>query len=154
MPKALSTFFIMLAAMLSSACSATGALYSPSPTQLAPGDAGDFAAYLATTRSYLEKNLVPVEGFPREDQIEWNMSFRVAPRESCTGGTTRGILLVHGLSDSPFVFRDFARALAKDCVEVRTVLLQGHGLATERSGQLSLAGQHRQPVSGFCGRRT
>jgi pimeloyl-ACP methyl ester carboxylesterase len=46
---------------------------------------------------------------------------------SACGAPSRGILLVHGLSDSPFVFRDFARALAKDCVEVRTVLLQGHG---------------------------
>jgi len=127
MPKALFTFFIMLTAMLSSACSATGPLYTPSPTQLTAGPADDFTAYLAETRRYLENNLVPVEGFPREDQVEWNMPFRMVPPESCTDGPTRGILLVHGLSDSPFVFRDFARALAKDCVEVRTVLLQGHG---------------------------
>ncbi|TGN38932.1 alpha/beta hydrolase [Marinobacter confluentis] len=130
MLKTLLTIFVATALGLLSACSTRPALYQPSDTRLAPGNPEDFDGYLANTRRYLEENLVALPGFSRRDQVDWNMPFRSMPPEKCrTGPTqpTRGILLVHGLSDSPFVFRDFARVLAKDCVQVRTVLLQGHG---------------------------
>lgn len=127
MPRALFTFSLLVAASLVSACSATAPLYEPTDTQLAPGNARDFPAYLADTRRHLEQNLVALPGFPRQDQLDWNMPFRAMPTPSCDRQPSSGILLVHGLSDSPFVFRDFARVLAKDCVQVRTVLLQGHG---------------------------
>ncbi|WP_215396862.1 alpha/beta hydrolase [Rheinheimera oceanensis] len=39
----------------------------------------------------------------------------------------RGILLVHGLGDSPWSFHDIARELAAQGFLVRTVLLPGHG---------------------------
>ena len=40
------------------------------------------------------------------------------------------------MSDSPFVFRDLARALSDQCVEVRAPLLQGHGT---RPGDMTVA---------------
>lgn len=136
MPKALLTFFLMATVSLVSACSATSPLYEPAENQLTPANAEDFPAYLDATRRHLDENLVAVPGFARQDQVDWNMPFRSVPPASCETGPTHGILLVHGLSDSPFVFRDFARVLAKDCVEVRTVLLQGHGT---RPGDMTVA---------------
>ncbi len=42
----------------------------------------------------------------------------MAPADSCGPEIRTGIMLVHGLSDSPFVFRDLARYLAERCIEV------------------------------------
>lgn len=136
MPKALFTFCFIAVAALSFACSATSALYQPAEEQLVPGNADDYPAYLAATRQHLESYLVALPGFSRQQQVDWNMPFRTSLPAGCSGTSTHGILLVHGLSDSPFVFRDFAKVLAKDCIEVRTVLLQGHGT---RPGDMILA---------------
>ncbi|MDF0751788.1 alpha/beta fold hydrolase [Marinobacter sp. 71-i] len=127
MPKALFRIFPVMALALIAACTTSPVMYEPATTQLMPGGADDFGQYLADTRQHLTENLVAVPDFPRQQQIEWNMPFRVMPADHCKREQTRGILLVHGLSDSPFVFRDFARVLAEQCIEVRTVLLQGHG---------------------------
>ncbi|TGE01857.1 alpha/beta hydrolase [Methylobacterium nonmethylotrophicum] len=60
-----------------------------------------------------------------------------APREWRPAGArrgakpTRGILLVHGLGDSPWSFHDVARDLAAAGYLVRTVLLPGHGTHPE-----------------------
>ncbi|MDX1560726.1 MAG: alpha/beta fold hydrolase [Marinobacter sp.] len=87
----------------------------------------DFDRYVDSARAYVDTNLVPVDGFEREQQVLWNLPYRLAPAADCEPGDSTGLLLVHGLSDSPFVFRDLARYLADQCVEVRTLLLQGHG---------------------------
>jgi esterase/lipase len=127
MRNVLSPFLITAAVSLVSACAATPPLYESSSTQLGSGKVDSYSAYLDATRRHLEQNLVALPDYARRDQIEWNMPFRNSLPDGCKEHPTHGILLVHGLSDSPFVFRDFARALATDCVEVRTVLLQGHG---------------------------
>ncbi len=127
MPKALFRTILLMASALIVACAASPAMYKPATTQLKPGGAADFEQYLADTRQHLTENLVAVPDFARQQQIEWNMPFRAAPPEHCNPEQTRGILLIHGLSDSPFVFRDFAKVLTEQCVEVRTILLQGHG---------------------------
>ena len=51
----------------------------------------------------------------------------------CTPGNTDGVLLVHGLTDSPYLMRDLGDALASQplatgrCTLVRSLLLPGHG---------------------------
>lgn len=51
-----------------------------------------------------------------------------APREWRPAGTARGgVLLVHGLGDSPWSFHDLAPELARQGFLVRSVLLPGHG---------------------------
>ena len=56
-----------------------------------------------------------------------------APREWRPAGAApaRGILLVHGLGDSPWSFNDIGQALAAQGFLVRTVLLPGHGTRPE-----------------------
>ncbi|MBB3196176.1 hypothetical protein CDN98_15640 [Roseateles terrae] len=51
-----------------------------------------------------------------------------APREWRPAGPVRGgVLLVHGLGDSPWSFTDIGQALAQQGFVARTVLLPGHG---------------------------
>jgi esterase/lipase len=51
-----------------------------------------------------------------------------APREWRPSGVARGgVLLVHGLGDSPWSFHDLAPELARQGFLVRSVLLPGHG---------------------------
>lgn len=74
---------------------------------------------------------------PHTEQIvRWNSPFECLPEETnCPGpagkfSTARyknGILLVHGLTDSPFLMRDLARAFHAKGFLVRALLLPGHG---------------------------
>lgn len=60
--------------------------------------------------------------------------FQVDPRMQAKSNTekkhdTRGVLLIHGLTDSPFIFHDLASSFLKQGITVRTLLLPGHGTA-------------------------
>lgn len=81
-----------------------------------------FAEYRQQTLAWLQQNRT----FQTDDhaaELEWN-----APREwRPVGVAKRGILLVHGLGDSPWSFNDVGQALADQGFLVRTVLLPGHG---------------------------
>jgi esterase/lipase len=81
-----------------------------------------FAAYRQQTLEWLQANRT----FQTDDhaaELSWN-----APREWRPSGVAkRGILLVHGLGDSPFSFSDVGQKLAEQGFLVRTVLLPGHG---------------------------
>lgn len=81
-----------------------------------------FADYRQQTIAWMQQNRT----FQTDDhaaEIEWN-----APREwRPDAAPTRGILLVHGLGDSPWSFNDVGQQLARQGFLVRTVLLPGHG---------------------------
>jgi esterase/lipase len=81
-----------------------------------------FAEYRQQTLVWLQQNRT----FQTDDhaaELEWN-----APREWRPAGVAkRGILLVHGLGDSPWSFNDVGQTLADQGFLVRTVLLPGHG---------------------------
>lgn len=121
------TCLIVAVLLATAACASNPPLYRPGSSTLASEPVVDFSRYLATVQAHVETNLVPVEGFARAQQVQWNLPFRRLPAGACPAGDRTGLLLVHGLSDSPFVFRDLADYLADHCVEVRTLLLQGHG---------------------------
>ncbi|MBB5021984.1 alpha/beta hydrolase [Desulfurispira natronophila] len=95
-----------------------------------------FAEYLAQTRAMivdvhqtmphkktLDKELL-------EFSIEANAPFEIPPSSQCpkvNGKAEKGILLVHGLTDSPYSMVALGKHLAQRCFLVRTVLLPGHG---------------------------
>lgn len=110
-------------------CQVSQPRYDPAPAQLKAQPVTDFDDYLSRVGAHLQAHRMPVEGFDPDDQLAWNLPFERLPAAHCDTGTKPqvGILLVHGLSDSPFVFRDMAGALAERCIRVRTLLLQGHG---------------------------
>ena len=65
-------------------------------------------------------------------EVEWNAPGEWTPAEAAEPGQPRkGILLIHGLGDSPWTFVDIAAELSKRGYLVRTVLLPGHGTRPE-----------------------
>jgi esterase/lipase len=81
-----------------------------------------FAEYRQQTVTWLQEHRT----FQTSDhaaEMEWNAPHEWRPKEP----VTRGILLVHGLGDSPWSFNDVGEALAAQGFLVRTVLLPGHG---------------------------
>lgn len=109
------------------ATAADPASYEPAERLLRADPGRSFAAYVAAAREHLERHKVAVPGFERARQVEWSLPFERRPAPGCTRDERVGLLLVHGLADSPFVFRDLADALARRCVHVRAILLPGHG---------------------------
>ncbi|AKK00919.1 lipoprotein [Pseudomonas sp. Cab53] len=65
-------------------------------------------------------------------ELAWNAPQEWRPASSDAGARPRkGILLVHGLGDSPWSFQDLAQPLARQGFLVRTILLPGHGTRPE-----------------------
>lgn len=64
-------------------------------------------------------------------ELAWNGPREWRPAASAAGKAAKGILLVHGLGDSPWSFNDAAPQLAVQGFLVRTVLLPGHGTRPE-----------------------
>ncbi|MCC2606727.1 alpha/beta hydrolase [Planctobacterium marinum] len=82
----------------------------------------DFASYLQATETYL----TGARDFLTDDhvlELSMNMPFERTPEQPAE----KAILLVHGLSDSPFSFVDISRSLEKQGFYVQTLLLPGHG---------------------------
>ena len=144
---------LMLLAVLLVGCTASDPLYRPAERLYTAGPEPDYAAYVAGARQHLQQYAVAVDGFDRERQIEWRMPFERAPAAHCDPSETTGLLLIHGLADTPFIFRDLADRLAARCVRVRAILLPGHGtrpgdLVTAESEQwLEAARVHARGLS-------
>lgn len=64
----------------------------------------------------------------KPSELAWNTPGEWVPFNLLNGGRARkGILLVHGLGDSPWTFHDLSAKLQAEGFLVRTVLLPGHG---------------------------
>ena len=59
---------------------------------------------------------------PRQRQPDWNRSFELG-----TGNTRGGVLLLHGMSDSPYSLRALGQAAAEEGYRVLGLRLPGHG---------------------------
>lgn len=70
---------------------------------------------------------------PTSHPVNWNRSFELRPDG---GGTRCGVLLLHGMSDSPYSFRSIGLRLQKEGVHVIALRLPGHG--TVPSGLLEV----------------
>ncbi len=73
--------------------------------------------YLISHRYFLSSQI--------DDEVAANMPFEIKPRKQTN--VSKGIILVHGLGDSPYSFIDLANSLADAGFLVRTILLSGHG---------------------------
>ena len=83
-----------------------------------------FAEYVEQIRKIIAEN----RHFLTEDtqaEILANSPYEVRPEHDQS--PDKGVLLVHGLGDSPYSFVDVASALSQQGYLVRTVLLSGHG---------------------------
>ena len=80
-----------------------------------------YSQYLKQVEQFIRANRTFVSQ-DRESEIAMNMPF-----ECGTHVRDTGMLLVHGLGDSPYFFRDVAKSLCQAGIRVRTLLLPGHG---------------------------
>lgn len=93
--------------------------------------AATFADYRRDTIDHLTQRRT-VYFSDRKAEVAWNGPREWRPTASAGGKRPpRGILLVHGLGDSPWSFNDIAGELAAHGFLVRTVLLPGHGTHPE-----------------------
>lgn len=91
-----------------------------------------FAAYVSSTRDMLQKvRSVTTSADNLNKAVEGNAPFALEPTGSDAAGKEkrwrRGILLTHGLSDSPYGMRHLAAFFQENGFRVLTVLLPGHG---------------------------
>lgn len=84
-----------------------------------------FDEYIMAARKLISEHRCDLNGQNASKIIEANAPFEWRPYPS--DRYKRGILLIHGLFDSPFRLRDLAAHFLKEGYLVRTVLLPGHG---------------------------
>ena len=119
--------------------SATDARFQPSGEGLPfdPGRYRDFDDYVLQTRERLQRHKVYMDPHRTDMELAAATPFERAPAAGCPSParnrSSRGVLLVHGLSDMPLAMQDLADAFAARCFVVRTILLPGHGT---RAGDL------------------
>ena len=91
-----------------------------------------FADYIKQTRTMILRARVDIHDGNREMVLNANLPFELVPDVNLfppgnDGKYRRGVLLVHGLSDSPYMLQPLARHLRNRGFLVRTILLPGHG---------------------------
>ncbi|WP_305857875.1 alpha/beta hydrolase [Balneatrix alpica] len=117
------TLFMVALVTLTSGCARQedNPLYAPS-AQLAPYQQASFSEYVQQTQAHLAANRVFLSSHQAEE-VALNSPWQRAPAQPAK----RGILLVHGLGDSPYYFTDLAEPLLQQGFIVRSLLLPGHG---------------------------
>ncbi|MBB3103221.1 alpha/beta hydrolase [Azomonas macrocytogenes] len=81
-----------------------------------------FEDYQYDTLQWLERHRV-FQTQNRSAELSWNAPQQWRPQ----GKPRRGILLIHGLGDSPWSFHDVGARLAEQGFLARSILLPGHG---------------------------
>jgi esterase/lipase len=88
-------------------------------------DANTPQAYVAAGRQHVERCRTDLDHPQREWIIDGNSPFLLQPETP--GGRRRAILMVHGLTDAPFLVRDIATFFQARGFSVLGMLLPGHG---------------------------
>ena len=91
-----------------------------------------FTEYVSTMREIIEKSRVDLKPDNAEQIIDANSPYEWIPeakdaRNEKTGKINNGVLLIHGLFDSPYTLQSIADYFIKRNFLVRSVLLPGHG---------------------------
>ncbi|MBU0730100.1 MAG: alpha/beta fold hydrolase [Proteobacteria bacterium] len=91
-----------------------------------------FADYIAKTREMITLARQDFDIHPKQTVVEANSPFQLAPDslkfpKQQNGKYQKGILLIHGLSDSPYHLKSLAGHFRSKGFFVRGILLPGHG---------------------------
>ena len=93
------------------------------------GDGLPFDEYVRRTTDILRR--VHAGAVEAEKIVAGNVPFELRPAgDECRGGHKpyrRGVLLIHGLTDSPYFMRPLAEFFAQNGFRVMAILLPGHG---------------------------
>lgn len=122
-------------ALMASIMAGVSLLGACSTTNKIDADATVSPVEFADYRSEMQKQLKARRHFQHADhdaELTWNSPQEWRPSSYASGSRPdKGILLVHGLGDSPWSFHDVAQQLSAQGFLVRTVLLPGHGTQPE-----------------------
>ena len=138
------TFIVLLAlSVLLTGCNSKGLRYEPSRlyTEFSYSEDHSYDYYRRDVREKLTRNwqeLLNAKGAESSRQVERIvdlLSPTDRPPQNCSEGGgraedgryKRGILLVHGLYDSPYVMKDLEGFFNENCFYTRSILLPGHG---------------------------
>lgn len=95
------------------------------------GDGLTFADYVVRTRDMIAEARARTGAVNLEKAVEGNSPFELKPAAGYPAGQKnsyrRGVLLTHGLTDSPYFMRHLAEIFQQDGFRVMAVLLPGHG---------------------------
>jgi len=90
-----------------------------------------FADYVASSRAVIAKTHAGLKPAEAGVVVDGNAPFELKPAASCAAGHSkpyrRGVLLTHGLTDSPYFMRNLAIFFQENCFRVMAILLPGHG---------------------------
>ena len=115
------------------------------------GDQLSFADYVARNRAMIAKAHTTAKPADLNKIIEGNAPFELKPQARCPAGNSkpyrRGILLTHGLTDSPYFMRHLASFFQDNCFRVMAVLLPGHG--TQPGDLLDISWQEWAKAEAF-----
>ena len=138
------TFLIFLGlSVIMTGCNNKEIRYQPSRlyTEFSYDEGRSYDYYRRDVREKLTRNwqeLLKVKGAKSSSEVERIvdlLSPTDKPPQNCSGGPgrldsgryKRGILLVHGLYDSPYVMKDLEAFFNENCFYTRSILLPGHG---------------------------
>ncbi|MBI3593676.1 MAG: alpha/beta fold hydrolase [Nitrospirae bacterium] len=90
-----------------------------------------FENYIQANRKIISDSRTDLNGSNREDIVDGNSPYELEPPPSCSPGKIkryrRGILLSHGLTDSPYSTRQLGQFFQEHCFRVMAIVLPGHG---------------------------
>ena len=93
------------------------------PKEVMPLGQSSFEQYVKETSQWIERN----RRFATPDhqvELSHQVPFEIKPVKP----NGKGILMIHGFTDSPYNFHDIANRLAERGFLVRAVVLPGHGV--------------------------
>ncbi|MBI1821383.1 MAG: alpha/beta fold hydrolase [Nitrospirae bacterium] len=94
-------------------------------------DGLSFENYIKLSRKVIANSRTDLKNKGREEIIDGNSPFELEPPQSCAPGKNkryrRGVLLSHGLTDSPYFTRQLGQFFQEHCFRVMAILLPGHG---------------------------
>ena len=95
------------------------------------GDHLAFSDYVTRSRDMIRKTHTAANAAELDKVVDGNAPFELKPPASCQPGHDkqyrRGVLLTHGLTDSPYFMRNLAAFFQENCFRVMAILLPGHG---------------------------
>jgi esterase/lipase len=135
MMKRFNRFILAILVLVLQACSSTPPLaarhqVSGLNTQF-NGDQLPFADYVSRSRDMIRKTHAAANAAELDKIVDGNAPFELKPSASCPSGHgkpyRRGVLLTHGLTDSPYFMRYLGSFFQENCFRVMAILLPGHG---------------------------
>ncbi len=112
--------------ILLTGCSTVNSSESAPATTPMPHGQSSYEQYLQDAQEWMGVNRRYVTD-NHDEELQMHLPFEYRPQKP----NGKGILMIHGFSDSPFNFQDFGRYFADRGYLVRGVLIPGHGTKPE-----------------------